>query len=370
MSIFDFILIAFSITIGLQFIYYGVVFSKFAFAKIEYPPVKNIPISVIICAKNEAHNLPILIPKLLTQDYSTFEIILINDHSIDNTLEIMESFKNVSKLIKIVNVKSNETFWGSKKYALTLGIKASTYNYLLFTDADCIPATDQWIMSMASHFSNKKSIVIGYGAYKKQKNSILNKLIRYETLLTAIQYFGFSKIGMPYMGVGRNLAYRKETFFNVNGFVDHLNIKSGDDDLFINQVATSSNVSNCFKKESFTISVSKSTWGEWYCQKRRHISTANHYKIKHQIILGLFYISQLFFWLLACFLLLFSFNYEIVISLILLRCILTYLILGYSARKLDELDVVLLLPFLEIFLIISQFSIFITNCLSKPVHWK
>ena len=175
---------------------------------------------------------------------------------------------------------------------------------------------------------------------------------------------------MPYMGVGRNLAYRKETFFNVNGFVDHLNIKSGDDDLFINQVATSSNVSNCFKKESFTISVSKSTWGEWYCQKRRHISTANHYKIKHQIILGLFYISQLFFWLLACFLLLFSFNYEIVISLILLRCILTYLILGYSARKLDELDVVLLLPFLEIFLIISQFSIFITNCLSKPVHWK
>jgi len=370
MLVVDFIFTAFCFTIGVQIIYYGFIFSKFAFAKTDEPLVKNIPVSVIICAKNEAHNLSLLIPKLLSQDYNKYEIVLINDNSVDHTLEIMETYRDVHKYIKIVNVKNNETFWGSKKYALTLGIKASTYNYLLFTDADCVPATNQWITSMASHFSNKKSLVLGYGAYQKHKTSLLNKLLRYETLLTAIQYFGFSKIGMPYMGVGRNLAYRKEAFFKVNGFVDHLNIKSGDDDLFVNQVATSNNTGNCFVTKSFTISSAKSTWRAWYYQKRRHISTANHYKIKHQIILGLFFTSQLLFWLLGCSLLLLSFSTTIVISLIAVRFFLIYVIVGYAAKKLEELDVLLLLPFLEIFLIITQFSIFIANCVSKPINWK
>lgn len=356
--------------VGIQIIYYIFIFSKFAFAKEEKPVIKNIPVSVIVCAKNEADNLSILIPKLLEQDYSQFEIVLINDASSDDTLEVMESFKAENINIKIVNVVGNEAFWGNKKYALTLGIKASSHDFLLFTDADCIPLSNQWIKTMSSNFTNEKSIVIGYGAYSKRSSSLLNKLIRFETLFTAIQYFSYVKIRMPYMAVGRNFAYRKETFYAVNGFMSHFKIRSGDDDLFVNEAATYKNTSICFTKDSFTTSKPKSTFKDWYNQKRRHISTASHYKFKHKFMLSLFFVSQIFFWLLAIILLTLTFKPLFVISLVGFRFLFHYLIIGNSAKKLDESDTILLLPFLEIFLILFQLSIFISNLISKPTHWR
>jgi glycosyltransferase involved in cell wall biosynthesis len=370
MSIFEALLYTFIATISIQFVYYVLLFSKFAFAKEEQPSLKNIPVSIIVCAKNEAGNLDELIPKLLEQDYEQFEIVLINDSSSDDTLEIMESFKSDHSNIKIVDVKSNEAFWGNKKYALTLGIKAAAHDFLLFTDADCVPKSNQWVKAMSSHFSNEKSIVIGYGAYAKHKGSFLNKLIRFETLFTAMQYFAYSKIRLPYMAVGRNLAYRKDTFYNVNGFMNHFKIRSGDDDLFVNEAATAQNTSICFSEDSFTISQPKTTLNEWINQKRRHVSTANHYKFKHKFLLTLFYVSQVTFWLLAIILLIVTFKPIIVTSLIVFRFLFQYLIINYSAKKLDETDTILLLPLLELFLIVSQFSIFMTNLISKPTHWK
>ena len=370
MPVLDALFYTFIAIVGIQFIYYNFIFSKFAFAKEEKPSLKKIPVSVIICAKNEADNLSLLIPKLLDQDYSQFEIVLINDASSDDTLEIMESFKAKYSNIKIVNVVNNEAFWGNKKYALTLGIKAASHDFLLFSDADCIPLSNQWIKTMSSHFTNEKSIIIGYGAYTKQNSSLLNKLIRFETLFTAIQYFAYAKIRIPYMAVGRNLAYRKDTFYAVNGFMNHFKIRSGDDDLFVNEAATSKNTSICFSKDSFTTSKPKTTFKNWYNQKRRHISTASHYKFKHKFMLGLFYVSQIFFWLLAIILLSLAFKPIIVVSIIGFRLLFQYVIIGYSAKKLDESDTILLLPFLELFLIIFQLSIFISNLLSKPTSWR
>lgn len=370
MTILDALLYFFIAIVGIQFIYYIIIFSRFAFAKETCPTQKNIAVSVVVCAKNETKNLAILIPKLIEQDYAQFEIVLINDASSDNSLEIMKSFESKHPNIKVVDVKNNEAFWGNKKYALTLGIKAASHDFLLLTDADCIPKTKQWIASMSSHFSNKKSIIIGYGAYAKHKKSFLNKLIRFETLLTAIQYFSYAKIGLPYMAVGRNLAYRKEVFYNVNGFMSHMNIRSGDDDLFVNQTANQHNNSICFSSDSFTISQPESSFKSWLSQKRRHLSTAKYYKSKHKIFLGLFYLTQICFWITAIILLAFLFKPFIVLSIIIFRLIFQYVIIGASAKKLDECDTLLFLPFLEFFLIISQFSIFISNLISKPKHWR
>ncbi len=370
MIVLDILFYTFIIIIIIQFIYYGFVFSGFAFAKSKTPSKKNIAISVIICAKNEAENLKQFLPIILEQDYPNFEIVLVNDASYDNTLDVMETFAKTHSKIKIVNVKNIEAFWGNKKYALTLGIKAATNNYLLLTDADCKPISKQWIATMSSHFSNTKSIVIGYGGYKKSKYSFLNTLIRYETLLTAIQYFSYTKIGMPYMAVGRNLAYRKDVFFKANGFMNHMNIRSGDDDLFINQVANSKNTSICFTKGSFTESLPETSFKDWFKQKRRHISTSKYYKLKHKFMLGLFYMSQLLFWVLGIILLSFLFRWETVIVLILLRFIIQYISIGFSAKKLNELDTLVLLPLLELFLIISQFFIFISNLTSKTSNWR
>ena len=341
-----------------------------AFISAETRLKKHIPISIIICAKNEAENLKKNIPLILNQDYSNFEIVLVNDSSFDDSLEIMKSFEAKNNNIKIVDVKVNEAFWGNKKYALTLGIKASKHDFLVFTDADCKPNSKQWLAHISSHFSNEKSIVLGYGAYAKKKFSFLNKLIRFETVMTALQYFSYAKMGLPYMGVGRNLAYRKDLFFNNRGFNNHMFIKSGDDDLFINEVANSTNTALSFTKESFTISEAKSTFKEWILQKRRHITTASFYKLKHKFLLGLFYSTQLLFWILGISLLISGFLWQWIVALIILRLLIQMVSFGFTAKKLEEIDLVILAPILEIFLITTQLSIFIANLISKPKHWK
>jgi glycosyltransferase involved in cell wall biosynthesis len=366
-----YLLVVFIAVCCVQLFYYLGIFSFFAFQKNRSPntPTKP-PVSVIICAKNEAKHLTENVPFFIDQEYPVFELVLINDGSTDKTLRIIEKFKeNFPKKIKVVNVAPNEQFWGSKKYALTLGIKAASYEHLLLTDADCKPVSNHWILEMSSGFNEQKQLILGYGAYKKINNSFLNKIIRFETLQTAIQYFSFAKIGMPYMGVGRNLAYTKTQFFKANGFVNHMRIKSGDDDLFVNQIATKSNTACCISANSFTESTPKLTFKNWIQQKRRHISTASHYKKIHQFLLGLFYVSQFLFWLLAAVLLIFLYNWEIVAALILVRFTFFYIIIGYSAKKLNEKQLVLIAPFFEIFLIFTQMFIFIKNLSSKPTNW-
>lgn len=356
--------------IAIQLFYYLVVFGKFAFAKAQKSTPKKIPVSVIVCAKNEEENVAQFIPLLAEQHYPDFEIILIDDASSDTTLDIFEAFEKQYSNVRLVKVANNEAFWGNKKFALTLGIKAATKEYLLFTDADCYPISKDWIREMSSHFTMKKTIVLGYGAYEKVAGSFLNKIIRFETMLTAVQYFSWAKIGHPYMGVGRNLAYKKEEFFNTNGFIDHMKIRSGDDDLFINQAATNKNTTICYTPESFTYSHPKKKFGEWFTQKRRHVSTAENYKLFDRAQLSVFYASQLLFLLLPIILLAFQYQWIIVVCLIAFRYLFTWIILGFSSGKLKEKDVMYWFPIIEIILIFTQMNIFLSNIFSKPVHWK
>jgi glycosyltransferase involved in cell wall biosynthesis len=354
----------------IQLFYYLIVFGKFSFAKTQEIEAKNIPISVIVCAKNEEENIVKYIPLLAEQNYPNFEIVLIDDASSDNTLDIFEEFEKTYSNIKLVKVKNNEAFWGNKKYALTLGIKAATKEHLLFTDADCYPTSKEWITAMSAQFTQEKTIVLGYSGYEKIVNSFLNKIIRFETLLTAVQYFSWAKKGHPYMGVGRNLAYKKEEFFNVNGFIDHIQIRSGDDDLFINQAADSDNTTISFSQESFTYSAPKTSFKDWFIQKRRHVATAKHYKIFDKMQLGTFFISQLLFFILFTILLAFQFQWILVLSLFGFRYLFTWIVLGFAAGKLKEKDVMYWYPFIEIILIFTQINVFFTNIFSKPAHWK
>lgn len=354
----------------IQLLYYVVIFGKFSFAKVQKSNPKRIPVSVIVCAKNEAENVRNFVPLLAKQDYPDFEIVLIDDSSSDETLDIFEEFEKQYANIKLVKVQNNEAFWGNKKFALTLGIKAAKNEYLLFTDADCYPTSTEWIKEMSSNFTLKRTIVLGYGAYEKIPNSFLNKLIRFETLLTATQYFGWAKSGKPYMGVGRNLAYKREEFFRVNGFIEHMKLRSGDDDLFVNQASSSENTTVCFSKESFTYSKPKTSFKEWFDQKRRHVSTATYYKFFDRFQLALFFFSQLSFLLLAIVLLVFQHQWMIVLPIVLFRYIFTWTSLGYAANKLNEKDVIYWFPIMEIALIFTHLNVFFTNLFSKPVHWK
>lgn len=370
MLILDILYYVFIIVACFQVGYFLVFFSQFAFQKEIEPAHQNVSVSVIICAKNEADNLKTFLPSVIEQKYPNFEIVLINDASYDNTLDVMEAFAEQHSHIKIVNVRNNEAFWANKKYALTLGIKAAKNNHLLFTDADCKPISSHWIWQMTAHFSTEKNIVLGYGGYTKIKGSLLNKLIRFETLLTAVQYMSFAKLGLPYMGVGRNLAYTKDAFFKASGFMRHMHIRSGDDDLFINEIATKYNTSVCVSPDSFTISNPKTSFKSWVRQKKRHITTAQHYKPIHKTLLALFYSSQLLFWVSGAVLLSFLFHWEIILCFLALRIVSQCIIIWFTAKKLHEQDLVLLMPFLELFLVLFQLTIFISNLISKPKHWK
>lgn len=367
------LLLIFALFIGIvviQLFYYLFVFGKFSFVNAQKINQKRISVSVIVCAKNEEENVAKFIPILATQNYPNFEIVLIDDASSDETLEIFEEFEKQYNNIRIVKVANNEAFWGNKKFALTLGIKAARKDYLLFTDADCYPTSENWIAEMTSHFTMQKTIVLGYGAYEKIQKSFINKIIRFETLLTAVQYFSWAKLGKPYMGVGRNMSYKREEFFKVDGYRDHMKIRSGDDDLFINQIANKKNTAICYTPESFTYSKPKTTFKDWFYQKRRHIATASLYKGFDQFQLGLFYTSQLLFFILPIILLAFQFEWIIVLSLIGFRYLFTWITMGFAAGKLKEKDVIYWFPVIEFILIMSQLSLFIVNLISKPKHWK
>lgn len=366
--IFTVILHLFVTCIIVQILYYLFFFIFFiSKRKEEHTSIKR-PVSVIICAKNEAKNLKNFLPSIINQNYQNFEIILINDDSTDETLEIMETFSMKYNNIRIVDVKSTETFWGNKKYALALGIKASSNDHLLFTDADCKPISKNWIAKMMTQFTGEKQIILGYGKYLKEPK-LVNLLVRYETLLTAIQYFSYTKAGIPYMAVGRNLAYHKSEFYKVKGFTNHMHLKSGDDDLFIQEASDKKNVTIQTSPEAFTISKGPDSFKQWFHQKRRHISTANYYKLKHKILLGLFFLTKLLFLLLSlvCF---FIFPWQSILPFVASYYIITFLVISLASNQLQEKQIIYTLPFLDIGLVLFQFSIFISNLFLKPAPWK
>ena len=246
----------------IQLLYFFLMFLKWSFSKNDINPNAEPPISVVVCGYNEASYWQTLVEQLLEQDYSNFEIVLVDDQSNDNTKFIFNQWESHPK-IKLVRINQEIKKGVGKKFALTLGIKAAKHEHLLLTDADCLPVTNQWISKMAGNFSEDKQIVLGYGAYEKRKG-LLNKLIRFDAFQVALQYFSYALSGIPYMGVGRNLAYKKSLFFDNKGFASHIHIPSGDDDLFIQEVAHKNNVAIADSYESKTISVSGSFLANFY----------------------------------------------------------------------------------------------------------
>lgn len=328
----------------------------------------EIPVSVIILVKNQGEKLLKLLPFILEQSHSKFEIVLINNASSDETNDIVESFSEKHTNIKVVNVENNEAFWASKKYALTLGIKASKYDHLLFTNANCNPVSKDWISEMSKNFTSKKTIVLGYKKFKKE-NSILNIFIRFENLLTAIKCFGFSKLNSTFMAFDGNYAYDKATFFKVNGFINHMKINYGETDLFIKDASTKENTAYCISENSFIETDAPKSFFKWFSEKKDAAFIKKEYKFKHRFLLNTFAFTKILFYILAT-ILFFTYPYQIPLSIVLFYCLVYYIIIGISAKKLKEPQIIFFLPFLEIGLLLIQITIFISNLNSKPSHWK
>lgn len=353
-----------------QVIYYWVIYGKVAFFKQKNEFVRSDqPVSVIVCARDEYYNLKENLPLLLTQDYSTFEVVVVNHGSEDETNYLLRDLSNEYKNLKIVNVAQDLNFFTGKKFPLSIGIKSASYDVLLFTDADCKPGSNQWIRRMAANFTEETEIVLGYGSYNKS-GALLNLLIRFDTTRIAMNYLGFARAGMPYMGVGRNMAYRKSLFFRQNGFISHYRIQSGDDDLFVNKAATNKNTRIEIQSDSHTISAPKSSLNQWIRQKRRHLLTGAYYKPAHKIALGLFAITQVMFWASSILLLLMWYQPYIVLGIVALRLISQLIVTGKVMNKLSETGFLFLVPLFELFLMLVSPFLAFANMLNKPVKWR
>lgn len=318
-----------------QVLYYLLIMARTLRKKPAVATTGKPPVSIVICAKNEQENLERNLPLVLNQNYPNFQVVVVNDCSEDDTEMVLARFKQTYQHLYYTTIPVDKKFFHGKKLALTIGIKAAQHELMLLTDADCAPATPEWLSAMTSHFTPGKELVLGYGKYKREKG-FLNMLIRYETFWNAIQYMGHAMAAKPFMAVGRNIAYTKSLFNKGSQFRNSLTLASGDDDLFVMEAGTCQNTTICFEPKAQTISLAAKTLEEWLVQKARHLSTAAKIPFTTKVLLGTEIFSRQIFYLLTLYSLIFNTFAPIVIGLFLSRLLLIHVIIFKAAQRFEE----------------------------------
>lgn len=378
------------ITIYYLFFFLKIVFHKKNHIVIEEKNNSNLKIdnnglSIIICAKNELENLKQNLPNILNQKQLSVkkngslinfksEIIVVNDQSTDGSFYYLEEMEKQYDCLKIVNIDQSINHHEGKKFALTLGIKTAKYENLLMTDADCNPNSNNWSNIIFNCFVSGKNnfdVILGYSPYKKQKG-ILNKLIRFDAFNVAQQYLSYALSNFTYMGVGRNLAYKKKIFFENKGFASHIHIPSGDDDLFIQEITTNKDlkIGVEFSKDTHMVSEVTNSWKDWIFQKRRHVSTSSLYKIKFKILLSIYPLSQIFFLISLIFAIFLKLNPVLIYSILFLKLLISYIINYKSMRRLDVGDLYWIHPLYELFHLFIQANFVFLSIFRKTKKWS
>lgn len=272
-----------------QLFFWAIIFSRIFFWKRKDIDIHEFPgVSVIITAKDEAENLVRYLPKILEQDYAKFELIVVDDGSRDNSKVKLDQLKNQYNNLHVISLEDNI----GKKGALGIGLANAKYDWFLFTDADCCPKSDKWIKGMIqTALSEGKDIVLGYGPMIEKKG-MLNKWIQLETKYTAIQYLSMCLWGKAYMGVGRNLLYSRKIYKESESLNKYKDVKSGDDDLMINEMSNRQNTGIQMDSSTFMFSEGETSLIKYYRQKIRHFSTGTHYKFIDKTILSLISFSH------------------------------------------------------------------------------
>lgn len=352
-----------------QLWYYLFFFRRLAFYKKKEVNINTPPASVIVCARNEEDNLTDFLHFIFEQDYPEFEVVVVNDCSFDNTADILEELAKKYSNLKIVTIQESKNHSHGKKIALMMGIKGATHEHLLFTDADCKPNSKNWLRNMMQHFTSETEIVLGYGAYEKQKG-FLNKIIRFDSFMNALQYLSFALAGKTYMGTGRNLAYKKSLFFKMKGFASHYHIESGDDDLFVNEAATKHNTKIEVSIDSHTVSRVNKTFKDWFFKKGIQGKTFKHYNAKSRVLLNLLRFSQYLFYASFITVLILQFEPIFVLSLFTIRLSIQIIIFNKSMSLLSEKDLLIFLPIMEFVLLIIYPLITVSNIFIGKNKWK
>ncbi|GAB5527075.1 MAG: glycosyltransferase [Roseivirga sp.] len=364
----NFLLLVYLVVLGIQLFYHWRIFQKLAFARIRPNQHKPFPISVIIAARNEQENLPRLLNALKEQKHNVFEVIVVNDRSTDATAKILTDFQEHFSKLKTVNITDLPEGWTGKKNAIKQGIAAASHEILLFTDADCYPRSENWISEMTADFKPGIDLGLGFSPYE-QATGVLNQFIRFETLHTALLYLSHALNGRPYMGVGRNLAYRK-ALFEKSGFGGDEKFTGGDDDIFVNRHATRDNTRVVLSQNSQMISIPESTWLAYFKQKTRHLSAGKRYHKKDQTSLANFSLATLVGWILFIYLLTVAENKALILVPFAVRSLSFYSIFTRSGQKLKVKLAYWALPLFDLCYTISYPVVGLIALTAKRIKWS
>ena len=366
----DLFLYAFFTSIVIQLIYTIVLHARLAFFK-ETTSEKNNeekPVSVVIAARNESDNLFKNLPQILEQSYKEFEVIVVNNQSTDDSNWLLMALCRQYKHLRVIEIRKNRHLKHGKKLPLSLGIKGAKYQHILLTDADCKPSSPHWIKQMTKHFKHKNHVILGYGPHEKT-STLLNKLLRFDTVWIAINYFSFCLAKIPYMGVGRNLAYTKSAFNSVHGFRSHYSIVSGDDDLFIQEVAKTSSFSIELNKNAHCQSSSAETWGAWVRQKTRHHSTSKKYNVFKKWLLGIYPFTHLLVLITFVYLCITGYKLIITAGVFMFILALKWIVQGRCLLKLGEKSFVPFIPIWDVLYAILMPVLFLFTFRKQTQKW-
>lgn len=334
----------------IEVIFYVCFYLKIALYRNNKKKIADIPISIVICSKDEEENLKNNLPLILAQKYKNLDIFVVLDACSDNSEAVLKELSTKHGNLRYSIIHKDDKFAHGKKLALTVGIKGAKNEHLLLTDADCMPSSIGWVSQMSANFSEQQQIVLGYGKYAPVKKSILNKIIRYDTFFIAQQYLGMALAKCPYMGVGRNLAYTKSIYKSQKGFSSHFHIESGDDDLLVNSAADNKNCAVEISVDAHTISEPPTSFKKWMQQKSRHLKASKKYKFKHRILLCMEPLARCVVWYAPILLLFYSKLQLYVIVVAIFRFIMFMTVIKLNMSKLCEKNFWLLAPFFDIFL--------------------
>lgn len=365
----------FAIILGIiilfQILYYLIVYGRVAFfkenklttdEKQKYTP----SVSVVMCVKDDAYNLEKKLPIILEQEYPNFEVVVVNDASKDETEYVLRVLQEIYPNLNVVNLYNNVNGFLGKKYPLSLGIKSAKNEIILLTESDTMPLNYNWITTMVKGFKQKKDIVLGFTNFE-QKPTFLNTLMHYENLTSAMNYLGNAMLNNPFMGQGRNMAYKREFFFETGGFISQYNISVGDDDLFINKNANSKNTSVIINKESINLSSPKEKREEWVIQKKKHFKSMSHFKLKDKIISTLMPFATLLIYVSVALSIVFQFPWQYAILLLVLKYTFQIIVYYKSSKTLATKQVAFLSPLLEVLFLFINTTIRFFTLFTKKI---
>jgi cellulose synthase/poly-beta-1,6-N-acetylglucosamine synthase-like glycosyltransferase len=368
LSLMTFVAFACFALVGLGYTAYF--FTRLAFKKpvVATDQVSCPPVTIILAARNESDNLYENIPLLMQQDYPEFEVIVVNHQSIDDTTYLLSAYQRNYPNLRVIEVAKSPHLRPGKKLPLTLGVKGARYEHLVFTDADCKPASMDWLKGIVTGFSDAQQVVLGYGPISRDKG-FLNRLVRFDTAWIGMSYMSFALAGKAYMGVGRNMAYTKSIFNEVNGFKSHYAISSGDDDLFVQDAVQKTAVSVVLDERTFCVSDGPDSWEGFVRQKSRHFTTSIHYEVIKKLLLGIYPASLLLTWL-SFVILMFNTEYRwLTLVIFVVTSGLKWWFQGKSFSKLRETSFIPYLPFWELFHALVIPLIYYTADKKRTAKW-